>query len=197
MTETTESKPSRPRRRWKRYVAIAAVALLIVVAAAGWMMHEAWKRFSSGAGLFQGMEKGMEALGQGLQTLGTEFSNGAAFSQQFIADLGEDRLENAYQATSKSFKQQMTEERFDTFVRRHPGVNDGTVHIDFVLSKKSASGTVSASGNVTSTSTRITPGQGSVSFDKNKSPRKVKLMIVDENGALKVDRLELGEDKAP
>ena len=103
MSDTTGTGPPKSRTRLKRYLAVAAVALLIVVLVTGWMLHEARKKFASGAGFLQGVEKGMETLGQGLESLTTELSNGAAFSQQFVGDLAEDRSGSAYQATSASF----------------------------------------------------------------------------------------------
>jgi hypothetical protein len=71
----------------------------------------------------------------------------------------------------------------------------GPDQIDFTLDKKSGDRTVSVSGNVTSNT--FVAGSGTVQLDTNKQARKLKLVLVDENGALKIDRLELGGDKAP
>jgi hypothetical protein len=179
----------------KRYLAVAAIALLIVISVAGWMLHEAWKKSASVRGLFPGIGQGLEALGQGIESVATELANGATFAQQFVGDLAEDRLGSAYQATSQSLKQQMNEETFAKFVNGHPAVKDSTVQIDFVMNKKSGNSKVSVSGNVTRI--RIPPGQGTVKLDTSKGARNVKLVLVSENGKLKVDELELGKDKAP
>jgi len=190
MTDAKNSTPPESGKRRKRYLLVAGGALVLVVLATGWIGYAAWRKHVADVGamldmtpLAQGLGKGFEALGKGLENLGTELSAAGEFSQQFVADLSQDRLSSAYQATSKAFKQRMNENRFSRFVEGHPDLKDATARIDFTLNKKSENGTVSLTGNVM----RIT----------TQRQTNVKLVIVNEDGGLKVDQLVLSDDKAP
>ena len=221
MTDAIDSTSPRPEKRRNRYLLVAGAALVLAVLATGWIVHAARRKIVADAGamidmtpLAEGLGKGFDALGKGMGSIATELSVAGTFSQQFAADLSQDRLSSAYQATSKVFKQHMDEDRFTKFVKGHPAQKDETARIDFELNKKSANGTVVLTGNVTRANSKgqanvtgdfmkgsenvtFTYGNSNAATSKAVSMSKVKLVLVDENGVLKLDQLVLGDDKAP
>jgi len=221
MKDTIGSTPRKFGKRRKRYLLVAGAALVLAVLATGWIVHAARRNRVANVGAMvdmtpvaEGLGKGFDALGKGFGSIATELSTAGTFSQQFVAELSQARLSSAYLATSKSFKARMDEDRFAKFVKGHPDLTDETARIDFTLNKKSANGTVILSGNVTranakgqatvtgdfmkgSENVTFTYGNSNASTSNVASTSKVKLVLIDEDGGLKVDHLESGDDRAP
>lgn len=221
MTDSIDSMSPKFGKRGNRHLLVAGGALVLVVLATGWIAYAAWRKHVADVAvmldmtpLAEGLGKGFEALGKGFGSMATELSTAGTYSQQIVADLSQARLSSAYLATSKAFKARMDEDRFAKFVKGHPDLKSQTARIDFTLNKKSANGTVILTGNVTranpngqvnvsgdfmkgSENVTFTYGNSNASTSKVAPTSNVKLVLIDEDGGLKVDQLVLGDDKAP
>ena len=188
MRDYIDSRPPKAGKRRERYLAVAGVALVLFVLVTGWFVHAARRKQKADVDamidmtpLAEGLGLEFDALGKGIENLGTELQAAAEFSRRFVADLAQSRSSTAYQATSQAFKQRIDEVRFTNYVQSHPDLKDETGRIDYTLVKKSANGTVRLTGNL---------------LRGNTQPKSnVKLTIVDEDGGLKVDQMVLGDDK--
>jgi hypothetical protein len=173
MSDTTAVHRASRRRK----VVIISLALIMVLVAAGSAAVIWWRSRQALAeggffGLFPALQKSTDELGRGLM-------DGSTVSAQFVSDLRAERWREAYQSTSRRFRQQMDEASFERFVKKSPPIHgpDTPIKFNIVL--------VSGGASVTVNGAESAPKGG------------VWLLLVDEEGTLKVDRLALGEKAVP
>lgn len=217
MTETVDPAPAEPPRgkRLKRFLWVAPAALVLVALLSGWVVHRVWRSRVSDVGaainlgpLAEKLGQGLDAMSNGFATMGTELEAASGEARRIVDDLSQDRLSDAYQATSQAFQRRMNAERFAQFVNDHPALRAGMVNIAFEFNKQTPIGKVHLTGNVmrfNSQGPMKSSGSGPDGSNKatsstgtSKAPTSnVKLVLIDENGDLKMDQLVVGGDEAP
>jgi hypothetical protein len=194
MMDATDSASPKPRKMLNRYLTIAAIALLIAALATGWTLYAAWKNYSANLQA-EIAKKAGELAKQSTDIIANEIKNAGEFSNQFVGNLSEQRLSAAYQSTSKMFKQQVDEERFTKLVKGHPALKGDLLWIHFSKNGAPGNSTVRTTGDVMRNNAEK---QVTVNIKQGDAANSnVSLVLVDEDGVLKVDQLVLGSDKAP
>ena len=126
---------------------------------------------------------GLDGLGSLLQQGGAEMGrglmDGSTFATRFVDDLRAGRWHEAYRATSRGFRRRMDEARFTRLVKEGPPLTGPRTPIRFHLIQTDGGGSITLQG------AGAAPEGG------------VWLLLVDEQGALKVERLTLGDKTAP
>ena len=173
MSDTTAVRKSSPRRK----VVIVGLALVtVLVVALGTAVI--WRRSRQGQA-----EGGFFGLGPALQKatgeMGRGLMDGSTVSAKFVSDLRAERWHEAYQSTTRRFRQRMDESSFARFVKESPSTNGPDTPIKFNMMLSSGRATVTVNG------AESAPIGG------------VWLLLVGEDGTLKVDRLALGEKAVP
>jgi hypothetical protein len=104
---------------------------------------------------------------------------GSTVSVQFVSDLRAERWHEANQSPSRRFRQQMDEASLKRFVKESPPINGTNTPIKF---------------NVV-----LVSGGASVTFGEAEPAPKsgVLLLLIGEEGTLKVDRLASGDKAVP
>jgi hypothetical protein len=147
---------------------------LTVGAAVIWRRLQAARDFLS---LVPGFQEAMGGIRRGVDEAGRGLADGGAVSAKFVSDLRAGRWHEAYQSTSRRFRQRMDAGSFKRFVKESPPIKGPVPPIKFFL--------VFGAPSVTVSGAESAPKGG------------VWLLLVGEEGALKVDRLALGERTAP
>jgi len=157
-------------------VGLGLVMVLVVAVGAAviWRRVQTVRDFLS---LVPGFEEAMGEIGRVVDEAGRGLTDGGAVSAKFVSDLRAGRWHEAYQSTSRRFRQRMDEGSFKRFVKESPPMKGPDPPIKFFVLLGVPSVTVS----------------GAESAPKG----EVRLLLVGEEGALKVDRLALGERTAP
>jgi hypothetical protein len=174
MSGTTPTPTPAPRPSRRRYWVLGAVTLVVVLGAGAgaavlWV-RSAWRSAEVGLfGLGPVLEQVAGGLGQGL-------ADGAQVSVRFVGHLRAGRWHEAYQATSRGFRQKMDEASFTRFVKEAPPIKAPNTPININV----------VQGNVTVSSEGVKAPEGGVW-----------LLLIGEDGGLKVEKFAVGDKTAP
>jgi hypothetical protein len=170
MTDIT-SAPDSSRRRKVTIVGLSLVLVLLlgIVAGGVWLR---WRRAQAGNSLFDMFSAMQTATGE----IGRGLMDGTKVSAGFVADLRAKRWDEAYQHTSKGFRQRVDEASFERLVKDSPALKGPNTSINFNVLMTSGGASITFNGG------GVAPKGG------------VWLLLVGEEGTLKVDRMAL-EDK--
>jgi hypothetical protein len=168
---------------------IIGLVLVTVLVAAGNVAVRWWRFRKVVRGLFgvdsavseamDEMDRGLDGLGRGLDEMARGLEDGGAVSARFVSDLRARRWHEAYQSTSGRFRRQMDEASLQRFVEEGPPLKGPDTPFKFSVMQgpDGASITINGGGSA--------PDGG------------VWLLLIGEEGALRVDRLSLGGKTAP
>lgn len=105
-------------------------------------------------------------------------ADGTALSTRFVNDLRAGRWHEAHQATTRRFRQKMDEASFERFVKESPPLDAPVAPVQFSVAI--------ASGDTKRVDARGSAPKGGAW-----------LLLVSEDGTLKVDRIALGDRLTP
>jgi hypothetical protein len=137
-------------------VVIACVALAVAVGSVCW-------RFA--------VSKSIQSIAEGFEQLST----GAVLTARFVRQLDEGDIDHAYSATSVAFRQAVTREHFESYIRGQAGFHQRVTHFDFT----------------------VVGDHGGVSSPPNTSADAIHVTLVLEGRQLKVNRIQVNGEALP
>jgi hypothetical protein len=173
MSDKTQGPSPARRHRVVTLVTTLVVALTLVIGACAM-----WQWFPTGrtlGGLFDLLPIVPEATDE----LSRAIAGGRAVSAQFVDHLRAERWHDAYQLTSLTLRRRMDQAALETLVKESPPLDGPPTRVSFNF--------------------LMTPGDSSTTPDRARSAPVggAWVLLVNENGAIKVDRFVLGKRTAP
>lgn len=170
---TDAPSEKRPRSRL-RILLLACLALIVIGGVTGWYIWSHPRNHSADAG--QGIPEAMKALQMGFDQLGQAGKAAGDFMQK----LSDNRMNEAYAATTTGFRTAVSQERFEKFVREEPAFHQKSINYHY-----------SFAGGTGTTSVSVTTPPGS------KPDNNVYLALVSDEGKPKVSGLTVNGHALP
>jgi hypothetical protein len=170
--ETQGRRPSR-RHRVFTLVTTLVVALALVIGACAM-----WQRFPPGRTLGDLFDL-LPIVPEATDEMSRAIASGKAVSAQFVDHLRTERWHDAYQLTSRTLRRRMDEAALEALVKVSPPLEGPPTPVSFNF--------------------LMTPGGSSTTPDRARSAPVggAWILLVNENGAIKVDRFALGKRTPP
>jgi hypothetical protein len=139
---------------------------------------------------FKTMKETFEPMVENLKQMAQDIEQSQAVANDFLENIRANRLEEAYQSTTESFKKRVSRKGFEELVQKHPELKQQDVFPQFdVNQNQSQPPTQPFSGPYRY--------RYSVQGKDGKEPLEFKITVAKENGTLKVDQLTVYQEEKP
>jgi hypothetical protein len=136
------------------------------------------------------MKETIQPMMENFEQMANDMQQSQAAANDFLENIRANRLEEAYQSTTESFKKRVSRKGFEELVQKHPELKQQDVFPQFDVNQ-----------NPSQPPTQPFSGpyryRYSVQGKDGKEPLEFKITVAKENGTLKVDQLTVYQEEKP